>query len=50
MLNQFLTDEGDGPRSVRLETAATPCLEGAAALGLGTNDQANIDLTEVNLG
>ena len=50
MLGQFLTDEGDGSRSVRLETAATPCLEGAAELGLGTNDPANMDLTEVNLG
>ena len=29
-LGQFLTDEGDETRSVRLETAATPCLEGAA--------------------
>ena len=49
-LGQFLTDEGDEPRSVRLETAATPCLEGAATLGLGTNDPTNMDLVELNLG
>ena len=49
-LGQFLTDEDDEVRSARLETAATPCLEGGAALGLGTNDPANMDLQEINLG
>jgi hypothetical protein len=49
-LGQFLTDEGDEPRSVLLEMAAIPCLEGGAELGLGTNDPANIHLAEINLG
>lgn len=49
-LVQFLTDEGDESRSVRLEMSATRCLESGAALGLGTNDPANMDLREINLG
>jgi hypothetical protein len=48
MLEQFLTDEGEDPSSILRN--GTPCLESAAELGLGTNDPANIDLTEINLG
>ncbi|MBN1813273.1 MAG: DUF362 domain-containing protein [Anaerolineae bacterium] len=47
MLNQLLTDEGGNPAAIL--ATATPCLESAAALGLGTNDPANIDLQEINL-
>jgi hypothetical protein len=48
MLSQLLTDEGGNPASIL--GMATPCLENGAALGLGTNDPANIDLKEINLG
>jgi hypothetical protein len=48
MLSQLLTDEGGNPASIL--GMATPCLESGAALGLGTNDPANIDLKEINLG
>jgi uncharacterized protein (DUF362 family) len=47
MLERLLTDEGDSPASIL--AMATPCLESAVELGLGTNDPANIDLAEVNL-
>jgi hypothetical protein len=47
MLERLLTDEGGSPAS--LLAMATPCLESAAALGLGTNDPENIDPVEVNL-
>jgi hypothetical protein len=49
-LGQFLTDEGNGPQSILLEMSVEPCLEGGAALGLGTNDPANMDLVELDLG
>ncbi len=48
MLERLLTDEGGNPASILM--MATPCLESAAGLGLGTNDPANIDLKEINLG
>jgi hypothetical protein len=48
MLDQFLTDEGGNPASLLM--MATPYLENAAELGLGTNDPANMDLTEITLG
>jgi hypothetical protein len=49
-LGQFLTDEGNAPQSILLEMSVEPCLEGGAEFGLGTNDPANMDLTEINLG
>jgi hypothetical protein len=49
-LGQFLTDEGNGPQAVLLEMSVEPCLEGGASLGLGTNDLANMDLVELDLG
>jgi uncharacterized protein (DUF362 family) len=51
MLERLLTDEGGSPASLQaLLAMATPCLESGAALGLGTNDPANIDLQEIDLG
>jgi hypothetical protein len=47
MLDQFLTDAGGNPASLLM--MATPYLESAAELGLGTNDPANMDLVEVDL-
>jgi hypothetical protein len=49
-LGQFLTDEGDESRPALLEMSATRWLESSAELGLGTNDPANMDLIELNLG
>jgi len=48
MLERLLTDEGGNPASIL--AMATPCLESGAELGLGTDDPANIDLKEINLG
>jgi uncharacterized protein (DUF362 family) len=51
MLERLLTDEGGSPASLlALMEMATPCLEGGAEFGLGTNDPASMDLVEVNLG
>ena len=51
MFERLLTDEGSSPASLlALREMVTPGLEGAAELGLGTDDPANINLTEVNLG
>jgi hypothetical protein len=51
MLEQLLTDEGDSPAAfLALLEMATPCLEGGAEFGLGTNDPATMDLVEVNVG
>jgi uncharacterized protein (DUF362 family) len=48
MLSQLLTDAGGNPASIL--GMATPCLESGAALGLGTDDLANVDLQEITLG
>jgi uncharacterized protein (DUF362 family) len=47
MLERLLTDEGGNPASIL--AMATPCLESAAELGLGTDDPANIDFKEITL-
>ena len=41
---QALADEAGNPAPP--VSVATPCLEGSAELGLGTNDPANMDLRE----
>jgi hypothetical protein len=46
-LARLLTDDGGDP-APRI-AAATPCLEAAAGLGLGTNDPKNMELVEVTL-
>ncbi len=48
MLERLLTDQGGNPAYIL--AMATPCLEGGAGLGLGTNDPTNIDFKEINLG
>jgi hypothetical protein len=47
MLERLLTDQGGNPAYIL--AMATPCLESATKMGLGTNDPANIDLKEINL-
>jgi uncharacterized protein (DUF362 family) len=47
LLLERMTAEGRDTRAT--EEIATRCLKHAVELGLGTNDLANIDLTEVNL-
>jgi hypothetical protein len=49
-LGQFLTDEGNEPQAIFLEMSVEPCLESGAEFGLGTNDPANIDLVDLELG
>jgi hypothetical protein len=48
VLTQMLAD--DGGSTTAMMRMATPCLESSAELGLGTNDPANMELVEVNLG
>jgi hypothetical protein len=47
IVNKVLTAEGSSTEAAT--NLATPWLEGAAQLGLGTNDPDNMELVEVNL-
>jgi uncharacterized protein (DUF362 family) len=48
LYGQVLASEGESPDVAT--RVATPCLERAAELGLGTNDPANMDLATISLG
>jgi hypothetical protein len=50
VLNEVLVAEGNDSKAEYTAKAAQLWLTRSAELGLGTNDPANIDLTEVNLG
>ena len=50
MMGEVHVSEGNDGKVEYMAKQAQPWLTLGAELGLGTNDPANIDLTEVNLG
>jgi hypothetical protein len=50
ILNEIQISEGDDSRAEYLAKVAQQWLTRSTELGLGTNDLANIDLAEINLG